>query len=348
MEHVIESLENGTKRCPTCSKVFTRGVWGDCPGVTQYEWGKGQEGLFTERQLRAMGLIPGKVAGALYYSKSPDGWLWLYRKDDATAKPPLSEKQQSALTKMQAAALASRTCQRCGVVYGRKNDLHNGRCSKCVVAQWCTESLDEECLILDVETTGLDGSAEIVSISIIDHNGNVRLSTYVKPIKPINEHGRAYAVNGISNAMVANAPRFGEIYPFIEWVTRNKTIIAYNSDFDEGMIETHLKRYSLPALHNVEWYCLMTWFATGYGRYNYRRRRHDWVSLVDACRYMDVDHTAPHEAVGDCQASLRLLRALATWKPVDTAAEIREGLKQALEGDTRPIETLWTEFNKDE
>ena len=318
--HTIEQpdpLDPSSKRCSVCGRTFPKGVWGECAGVKQYEWGQVEEGIHTARQLSSMGLLPGPIVGALYYSKAPDGWLWLYRKDQATPKPALSDAQQVTLTKMKAASLASRTCQRCGARMGQKRDLHDGKCSKCIVAQWCQESLDERCLILDVETTGLDRSAEIVSISILDHEGDVRLSTYVKPLKPINEHGRAFEVNGISNAMVKDAPHFADLYPFIDWITRGKTIIAYNSAFDEGMVENHLRRYSLPALHHVQWYCLMTWFADGFGSYNYRRGRNDWVSLGDACAYMGIQHESAHEAVGDCRATLALLKALAVWKPKD-------------------------------
>lgn len=320
--HIIEQPDplDPTKRCTVCGKTFPRGVWGECAGVKQYEWGQAS-GLYTARQLNAMGLIPGPIVGALYYSKAPEGWLWLYRKEDAAPKPALSEKQQATVKKMQQASIAVRTCQRCGVTFGHKRALLDGKCSKCLVAQWCQEALDEKCLILDVETTGLDDDAEIVSLSIIDYAGDVRLSTYVKPLKPINERGRAYEVNGISNAMVKDAPHFADIYPFIGMITRNRTIIAYNSAFDEGMVNTHLKRYSLPALHNVEWYCLMTWFAEGFGIYNFRRRRNDWVSLGDACRYMGVPHESAHDARGDCYATLELLKAVAAWKPKEKVME---------------------------
>lgn len=315
--HTIEQpdpLNPATKRCTVCGKTFPRGVWGECAGVKQYEWGQAT-GLFTAGQLKKKRLTPGPAVGALYYSKAPDNWLWLYREEDATPMPNLSEKQKATIGKMQAAALASRTCQRCGVVFGQKRDLTNGKCSKCMVAQWCQESLDEQCLILDVETTGLDTSAEIISISIIDSDGDVRLSTYVKPLKPINEQGRAFEVNGISNERVKDAPRFADVYPFIEWITRGKTIIAYNSEFDEGTVESHIKRYGLPALHDVTWYCAMTWFADGFGRYNYRRRRNNWVSLSDACSYFDIRHEGAHEAVADCRATLNVIKAIAAWKP---------------------------------
>jgi DNA polymerase-3 subunit epsilon len=359
-EHTIETLPSGTQRCTVCSKTFARGVWGDCPGVTQYLWDKWPDGLHTVKQIKAMGLLPGPVAGAIFYSKAPDGWLWLYRKDEATPKPPLSEKRQAALARMQAAALAARTCQRCGVVHGRKRDLSGGHCEKCQIVRWAENVLLSEFVVLDVETTGLDTSDEIISISVIAPDGQTLLNTYIKPQKPIIEerysddtdhYGEprltAFGVNGITNAMVADAPTFAEIRPRLMEITRGKTIIAYNVKFDRGMLKAHRKRYELSPLEPADWDCAMEAFAQFYGEYSRKYRDYSYQSLETACSYMGIDYAAPHEAANDCQATLRLLKALAAWKPRDTAADLREGLKQALEGDTHPIETLWDEFHKD-
>ncbi|MCW3664158.1 3'-5' exonuclease, partial [Burkholderia cenocepacia] len=58
-------------------------------------------------------------------------------------------------------------------------------------------------ILLDTETTGLDESAEIVEIAVIDDAGNVLLNTLVKPKHPIPNS--ATAIHGITNAMVATA-----------------------------------------------------------------------------------------------------------------------------------------------
>lgn len=54
-------------------------------------------------------------------------------------------------------------------------------------------------IILDTETTGLDNTAEIVEISVINDQGEVLLDTLIKPTKPIP--GDATAIHGITNEM---------------------------------------------------------------------------------------------------------------------------------------------------
>jgi DNA polymerase-3 subunit epsilon len=115
--------------------------------------------------------------------------------------------------------------------------------------------------------------------------------------------------------MVANAPTFAEIRPRLMEITRGKTVIAYNVKFDRGMLKTHRKRYDLPPLEAADWDCAMEAFAQFYGEYSRKYRDYRFQSLETACRSMGIDHAAPHEAAGDCQATLRLIRALAAWKP---------------------------------
>jgi DNA polymerase-3 subunit epsilon len=57
-------------------------------------------------------------------------------------------------------------------------------------------------LILDTETTGLDGDAEVVELAVIDCAGSVPLDILVRPIGPIPVE--AAAIHGITDAMLAD------------------------------------------------------------------------------------------------------------------------------------------------
>jgi hypothetical protein len=68
----------------------------------------------------------------------------------------------------------------------------------------------------------------------------VLLDTLVRPTGAISEG--ATAVHGLTDANVAEAPTFSEIYPALAESVRGKVVIAFNADFDERIL-----RLLLPA-----------------------------------------------------------------------------------------------------
>ena len=57
------------------------------------------------------------------------------------------------------------------------------------------QRFEEGFLLLDVETTGFLPDGEIIQISVYDFTGAERLTTYVRPTKPIDETSGAFVVN---------------------------------------------------------------------------------------------------------------------------------------------------------
>jgi hypothetical protein len=146
--HEIETIA-GQPHCRLCGRVD---VWGECPGVTQYFWESWPEGLFTAKQLAKERLTPGERVGAIWYPKAADGsgWLWLYRKDEATAKAPLSTQRREGIEKAKATRRRNLTCVWCGVyVPGRSHRSlgADGYCEKCglpaegQIARWQAQGL---------------------------------------------------------------------------------------------------------------------------------------------------------------------------------------------------------------
>ncbi len=101
-------------------------------------------------------------------------------------------------------------------------------------------------IVLDTETTGLDpqqghriieiGCVEIVSRRQTGNN----YRTYLNPDREI-EAG-AEAVHGISNAMLADKPRFADIAEeFIAYI-RGAELIIHNADFDVGFLNAEFAR----------------------------------------------------------------------------------------------------------
>lgn len=149
-------------------------------------------------------------------------------------------------------------------------------------------------VILDIETTGLlnDPYAEIIEIAVIDMEGNVLLDTLVKPRRAIDENGKAFQVNGITNEMVKNARHWeavcGDLMEIL-W-GQEKIALAYNAKFDITMIE----RQSAAKLENE---CLMQLYSQWYGT----SKRH---KLCDAAAHFGITTTQTHRAVDDCQMAL--------------------------------------------
>jgi DNA polymerase-3 subunit epsilon len=306
-----------------------------------YRWDPWPEGMATAKQIKAKGLLPGPVRGLIPYSKSADGdgYLRVYRLDEATPKPPKSPKQIAALEKMRTAQIASRTCQRCGRVVATKRDLYGGYCEACALivsrtearrnaVLWARELRDQPFVILDTETSGLYPGAEVLAISVIDHTGAVLLDTYVKPEHPIvektheeydeydwrhREYGpglTAFGVNGITNAIVADAPSFPDVWGRVVPMLEGKRIVVYNVEFDVGILKTlcHIHKLSMPK--PASWHCLMLKFAAYYGEWHYKYDNWAFQTLHTAARTFNISHDHAHTAAGDCFACLEIIRRM--------------------------------------
>jgi len=89
---------------------------------------------------------------------------------------------------------------------------------------------------LDFETTGLhiDSGHRVVEVGVVrlDPVTGVRraYSTLVNPGVPIIR--RSQAIHGISDEMVADAPRFGEVLPRLAPLVEGAVFIAHNANFD--------------------------------------------------------------------------------------------------------------------
>jgi DNA polymerase-3 subunit epsilon len=102
---------------------------------------------------------------------------------------------------------------------------------------------------LDVETTGLhpqfgDRICEIALLRWVNGRTLERFQSLVNPGRPISPG--AFAVNGISEAMVRDAPRFGELASRILSFLENAVIVAHNAPFDLGFLTAQLVDLRLP------------------------------------------------------------------------------------------------------
>jgi DNA polymerase III subunit epsilon len=102
------------------------------------------------------------------------------------------------------------------------------------------EDLPEDLVFVDLETTG--GSAaydRITEVGIVRvRNGELveEWSSLVNPDRPIPAYIEAFT--GISNAMVADAPRFGEIAALVRQKLQDAVFVAHNARFDYSFLRS--------------------------------------------------------------------------------------------------------------
>jgi DNA polymerase III subunit epsilon len=95
--------------------------------------------------------------------------------------------------------------------------------------------LDEEWVVVDVETTG--GSpeqghrvTEVAAVRVVGSRIDDVFSTLVNPGRPIP--AMITSLTGISNQMVAGAPRFRDIAPRFAQMLGGNVFVAHNASFD--------------------------------------------------------------------------------------------------------------------
>lgn len=155
-------------------------------------------------------------------------------------------------------------------------------------------------VILDTETTGLGPRDEIIQIAIMTPDGRALLDTLIRPSQPISP--AATAIHGISDSDVLSAPTYKEIYSQIEKCLEGKTVVIYNADYDVRLLMQTHSRYNLrPILLNRQQIqCAMLKYAAWRGEL-WTDGSYKWQKLPGG------DHTA----LGDCRATLQVIKMMA-------------------------------------
>lgn len=168
-------------------------------------------------------------------------------------------------------------------------------------------------VVIDFETTGIknpidyDRHDEIVSVSIIDQDGNVLLNSLCKP-QYRKTWAKAQEIHGISPAMVKNQPTFEELFPTIKSILyKAKMVIAYNIDFEMNFLWGFDLEFGNPGgthlMQNVVWgpdpmlmYC------------SYRGIER-WQKLTTVARHFKYSFAA-HDSLEDVRATLHCYKSL--------------------------------------
>jgi len=108
-------------------------------------------------------------------------------------------------------------------------------------------------IIFDTETTGLDpmGGDRLVEIGCIEMVNRVltgrTFHAYFNPERPMP--AAAEAVHGLSDAFLADKPRFGErVEELLAFIGEDCPLVAHNAGFDFGFVDAELALCGLPPL----------------------------------------------------------------------------------------------------
>lgn len=320
-----------------------------------YQRGEAPAGLATRSQLRAEGLSAAGLETAAWLAYCAFHYCCpLYRREEARPVRKLTEAQAAALAAGRKLA-GTRPCARCTT--GRRpiwrvdeGDRYWEYCDECrkilwqeeaarhaamlaadhaAAAQWAAEVLaDERTVYLDTETTGLYEGSWIVEIAILDYQGNELLNTLVKPQEEIPRE--ATWIHGITDADVAEAPVFADVWPAIEKAIDGKRIVIYNAEYDTRILLYELDRLRVDAEPEIgprrePWCyhpaakatarqirkraeCAMNRYAEYEGTWDDYHHDYRWLPL-----------NGGHRAAGDCRAVLDLMREMAADVQADEA-----------------------------
>ncbi|MGC9470332.1 MAG: exonuclease domain-containing protein [Bacteroidales bacterium] len=164
--------------------------------------------------------------------------------------------------------------------------------------------------IVDIETTG--GSLtrdKITEIAVFVHDGKEireEFTTLINPERPIPPF--ITAMTGISNEMVADAPRFYEVAARIVELTEGKIFVAHNVSFDYHFIREEFRQlgytFKRKQLCTVK---LSRRLVPGLRSY----------SLGKICRELDIHIHKRHRAGGDAYATVKLFEKLLSLDGAD-------------------------------
>lgn len=330
MEHTLTRGEDHQLHCTTCLWSWTgspSSVKSACPGVPRYGGYEdaAKAGMKTFTMLRQAGLQTDRSKpAACIYIQSRKEWVWLYDEKAATPRRTATEAQKLALAKGRATAVRNITCQECGQIAEGKEEQRQIRryhlCSFCAqdlawrqdhnaAIRWAREKLEQDVLVLDTETTGLDHDDVVIEVALIGKDGTALLDTLVQTTRPISPE--ASAIHGIRASELAFAPAFAETWPKLLALMTSHPVVAYNADFDVRLLRRTAKKAGLevPEVWGMGVSCLMEAYAAFRG--NVRGDGdYQWCSLRMACEMEDIRANF-HRAKGDAGATLALLKALA-------------------------------------
>lgn len=184
--------------------------------------------------------------------------------------------------------------------------------------------IDLPLAVIDFETTGFDAQLDrVVEIGVVCfERGEVtkRHNWLIQPGMAIPE--AAMNVHGITDAMVADAPRFEQVADELRQALVGHLPVAYNATFDRKFLHAELSRSGVSSLVSaatdpgVTWVDPLVWVRELMAEEKSKR-------LGDICERLGIALSDAHRAWADAEATGKVLLALVERMPKTYAELIR-------------------------
>ncbi len=164
-------------------------------------------------------------------------------------------------------------------------------------------------LIFDTETTGLevhtgDRIIEIGLIEVVDRKPTgQQVHLYLNPDRTV---GDSYAIHGLSDAFLADKPRFAEVAHELSAFMAGAELIAHNAMFDVRFLDSELQRCALPPLLDLG--CRIT-DTLLMAKKRYPGQKNTLDALIKRCHIRPRDRTF-HGALLDAEILMDIYLAM--------------------------------------
>ncbi len=157
--------------------------------------------------------------------------------------------------------------------------------------------------IVDLETTGAQSDRDrITEIAIALHDGEKIIDTFESLLNP--ERAIPYnitKITGITQEMVADAPKFYEVAKKVVEMTEGAVFVAHNVRFDYGFLRAEFKR--LGYTYTRKQLCTV----------RLSRQTFPWIgkySLAKLIQYFKIEVTDRHRAMADVMATVNVFERI--------------------------------------
>lgn len=172
--------------------------------------------------------------------------------------------------------------------------------------------IDQEFVIIDVETTGLSplSGDRIVEVAALKVKGLKPVSQFYSLVNPEREISwGAYQVNGISQEMVATAPVARQVLPqFVKFVGRAH-LVGHNIKFDLGFLMNEFSLLDLDFSDEIKTHDTMLMARSILPELRS-------YSLANVARALNIVAIQQHRAMADVHLTFEVFRRLIAKKSI--------------------------------